>query len=79
MNLTTIILLITTFISAPLATALVSWVRDRKKDRASEEQITVSTMKEVITELRLEVSRLHGYVKDLEAEVAELRRKFPPR
>lgn len=79
MNATTIILLITTFISAPIATAIVSWIRDRKKDRASEEQITVATMKEVITELRLEVNRLHGYIKDLEAEIAELRKEFPPK
>ena len=76
MTTPTIVLLITTFVSAPLMTAVVSWIRDRKKDRASEDQITVATMKEVITELRNEVTRLHGYIKNLEAEIEDLRSKF---
>ena len=76
MTTPTIVLLITTFVSAPLMTAVVSWIRDRKKDRASEDQITVATMKEVITELRNEVTRPHGYIKNLEAEIEDLRSKF---
>lgn len=75
MNTTTLLAILTSVVTAPVLATLIGFVKDRRKDKASEDQIRVGTMREIIDELRTEVARLRETISDLEEEMETLKNR----
>lgn len=75
MSSATIIALLTSVITAPVLATLISYFKDRRKDRVAEDGLRVDALREVIDELRAEILRLRENIKTLECEIERLKKK----
>lgn len=73
MSAATIIALLTSVITAPVLATMISFFKDRRKDKVAEDQLRVQALREVIDELRTEIGRLRDNIKELEEEIETLK------
>ena len=59
-------------LSASGTGAVISWIRDRKKDATSVEQTSVEIMRTVMAELRAELTDVRRRLAEAEDEIANL-------
>lgn len=75
MNPATIIAILTSVITAPVLATLISYFKDRRKDKVAEDSLRVDALREVIDELRAEITRLRENIRTLECEIEHLKGK----
>jgi uncharacterized membrane protein len=74
MDSTTIVTIILAILSSSVIVAVVNWIKERDKDDATTESLSVDSLKEALLAVRQELKEVRQDLEKTRAEVEQLRR-----